>query len=180
MLAASLWLAALVGTTDASYDYYKTEFEIHFLESKDPMAKLIDLRLADSIFDTTSETEFLSRLRELKRLVQENPERVGSLKRLDAYLQRRFEEKMKSAKKKRWLYAAGGAVVGALIAIPIAKAINGKNILWIAVPSGALAGGGLGFLLGHLLEVPKYSYTSQVLTEDIDDAIDRIDELLKN
>jgi len=180
MLFASFLLATLLGATEeGSYEFYKTEYQIHFLESKDPMAKLIDLRLANSIFETTNEAEFLSRLRDLRRLAHERPERIGSLKRLDSHLQKLFKERVKSAKKKRWLYAAGGVVVGALIAIPIVKAINGKNILWIAVPSGALAGSGLGFLLGHLLEVPKYTYTSQVLTEDLDDSIERIDELMR-
>ena len=179
-LALIFGSSGLLRADDLSFEYYFKEYQTHFLEDSDPMIKLIERRLAESLFETNQETEFKRRLSLIQSLIDERPEKSKSLRRLNRLMQEQFSDRLTRAKQKRWLYAAGGALVGALIAIPIAKGLNASSqTLWIAVPSGALAGGGMGFLLGHLLEMPKYEYSSTLITEDLDQALQTIDEMLK-
>jgi hypothetical protein len=166
--------------SDLDFEYYFKEYQSHYLEDSDPMIKLIERRLAESIFNTSQETEFKRRIHSIQSLVDERPESAQSLRRLNRLLQEEFSDRLKRARQKRWIYTAGGSLVGALIAIPIARGIQaGTQALWIAIPAGALAGGGLGFLLGHLLEMPQYEYSSTLITEDLDQALQSIEDLLK-
>jgi hypothetical protein len=180
-----LCVVALTSTTLAesstdSFEYYFKDYALHHLEDKDPLAKLIEERLAESIFDTTSELEFKNRIRAIQQLLEDRPERAQSLRRLNRLLEKNFQEKLSRAKQRRWLYSAAGAVVGALVALPISKSMSTHaQTLWIALPVGALAGGGLGFLLAHLIEMPKYEYTSALISSDFDHSLNEIEDLMK-
>lgn len=163
-----------------AFEFYIWEYETHYLTEEDPLALLIERHLAESVFDTTSKSTFEARLKRLQALIAQRPDRLESLRRLDQYLQQAFDVRLKRAKNQRWLYAAGGALVGALIAIPMGRLVSSSaQTLWISVPIGALAGAGAGFLLGELLTVPRYAYTSGLLERDLEISIDEIEELMR-
>src|SRR5262249_29461448 len=143
------------------FDFYLQEMVSHELAPDAPMSRLIYEYLVEATFDTNSENVFKERLQRLAQAQQDHPDRMGRFQSLDRYLQREFEKKLKSAKTKRLIYAGAGAVIGALVAIPIGRAIHsGAQSLLIAIPSGALVGAGVGFLLGNLLAMPHYTYES--------------------
>ncbi len=168
------------GSSDTAFEFYLKEFESNYLTKDDPMLKLIENRLAESVFETSDQAEFQRRLSRISELYRLRTDHAQSFKRLDRALKREFEDRLHKAKRRRWLYAAGGALVGALVSIPIAKAISAQSsALWIAIPVGALSGAGAGFLLGNLMETPKYSYASGMLSGDIEQGIRDLDELMK-
>lgn len=147
--------------TDVDFNFYLRELVDNELSSDSPMANLIYDYLVEATFDTTSESVFRSRIDALHRAQQENPDKIQRFLALDKRLARSFDKKMAESKTKRLLYAGAGAVVGALIAIPIGRAIQpGMKVLLIAVPAGALLGAGAGYLLGDLLAMPNYTYES--------------------
>lgn len=144
---------------NVDFDFYLKELVSHEMAADAPMAKLIRDYLAEAVFDTTSEKVFRDRLRQIQQSLQENPNRLDRFKSLDSALSRSFEARLESAKQKRLIYTAAGAVVGALVAIPVGRVIGGSTkALLIAIPSGALLGAGAGFLLGQLVAMPHYTY----------------------
>jgi hypothetical protein len=188
-LGFSVLTTSLFATEDPSqkedeFSFYFSEFTTHQLEKSEPMAKLIVQRLAQALFDTSSKSEFELRLRILRTALKTNPELFDRFMSLDARLRDEFDTRVKKAKEKRLLFAAGGTVVGALVGIPAGKLLSqstslGSKIIWITIPAGALAGGGAGFLLGDILEMPNYGYHDGDLRGDLD--LDRKElEDLKN
>lgn len=168
-------------TGNEAFDFYWGEFTDHYLEQSHGMKGLIEDGLAESLFFTTSEQDFRFYIRELQLFLQQNPDRLADFRRLDRKLQREFEKRLEHAHKKRWLYSAGGAVAGALLALPAGQllpaTLGSAARLWIALPIGIVAGGGLGFLLGHLLESPAYAYSEGVLLEDLEWIEDELEDL---
>jgi len=154
----------------SEFDFYFSEFFFHEMDRKNPMSELIMERLAESFFDTTSADVFKTRLDLLKTEATLHPDKLDRLIFLDRELQSQYARRLEKAKSKRWLYAGGGAVVGALLGIPAGKLLGGtlgNKALWISIPAGALLGGGAGFLLGNLLEMPPYEYASGMINRDL-------------
>jgi hypothetical protein len=160
-------------TGDSNFDYYFGEFTTYEMKSDQPMGKLITERLAASMFDTTDEKTFRTRIQLLLNSEKENPDKTERYLKLDSYLSAQFESRLKEAKHKRLVYTAVGAVVGAVIAIPAGLMIGpkvtsmGTKVLLLTIPIGALAGAGAGFLLGNILAMPKYDYEPGVLSKDL-------------
>jgi hypothetical protein len=169
-------------TGNEAFDFYFGEFILHELEGRHGMRRIIEEGLAKAVFSTNDSDQFYRFLHVLKEAMLEHPERLKSFQRLDRLMGLEFEIRMKKAKRMRWLYTAGGALAGALIAIPVGKVLSnttklGRAALVIAIPSGILAGGGAGFLLGHLLAVPHYQYEAGDLSEDIGFHLDELEAL---
>ncbi len=154
-------------TGSDSFDYYFGEFKAFEMPASDSMAKLITRRLSESLFETNSSEKFYERLRSLKDFLRHHPEKVERLIDLDRLLQRDFEARLKKAKTKRYLYSASGAIVGALVGLPIGN-VFGNKLIWIAVPAGLIVGASAGFLLGSVLEIPDYTYDAGTLTNDLE------------
>ena len=70
-------------------------------------------------------------------------------------------------------------MLGSLVAIPVGRlATKSWKSIWVALPIGAAAGGGLGFLLGHLVIMPDYTYREGMLGSDLSFELDEIDRAL--
>lgn len=163
---------------DEKFNFYLGEFAENKFEESDSAHFYIEKRLAESMFDTNNASQFKSRLRRLQTAFRHYPDQVLRFQRLDDQLSDIFESKLQRAKRIRWLSAAGGAVVGALVAVPVGRAIGGGKALLIAVPAGALAGAGAGFLLADLLTMPDYAYDDLGAAGDLIDGLEQIDEAL--
>lgn len=145
--------------SESEYAFYLSEMLNHSMPVDAPMAKLIEERLVETIFDSTDADVVKNRITALSTALKSRPELVERTIHLDRALTKAFDAKLAKAKTRRLIYAAGGAVVGALVAIPVGRLIStSAQTLWISVPAGALVGAGAGFLLGHLVEMPDYRY----------------------
>ncbi len=158
---------------DADFDFYVQELVAHELPDSDPMVPLIERGLVDAIFNTTKEAVFKDRLRKVHQLAREHPDRIERFDRLDRQFSQAFELKLKEAKRKRTIFTLGGAVAGAIVAIPVGRLISkSTQALLIAIPVGALVGAGAGYLLGDLVAMPDYSYEAGSLNTDLDEIND--------
>src|SRR5690606_22390996 len=119
------------------------EFLEHHLELSDPMAELIEELLAESIFASNDSKAFYANLHRIRESLKTHPEELKRFVRLDRKMDQVFRERLQSAKRKRWIYGATGAAIGAVIALPVGKFALGtwSKTLLIAVPAGVLAGG---------------------------------------
>ena len=168
---------------DDAFEYYLGEFLTYEMDVKHPMAILIANRLAEAVFSTSKRAIFYGRIDRLRSAIKEHPAKYRRLVDLDRRLTKAFSIRIKEAKKKRLYYAIGGSAIGAVVAIPLGRIIGsqfsqiGSKALWIAIPTGALAAGGLGFLLGNLLHVPDYSYEAGSLIEDLELLYEEMEEL---
>jgi hypothetical protein len=147
------------------FEFYLSELVENSLPSDAPMLRLITERLAISVFDSLSEDQVKMKLSALQQAARDHPDRIDSFRRVHRLLDAEFRARVKKAKQKRWFYAAGGSVIGALIAVPAGKLL--KQSIWLSVPVGILSGGSAGFLLGHLVEVPSYELNAQWLSSDV-------------
>jgi len=167
-------LTSAVAEDSSDFDFYLEELVSHELDAEAPMSQLIVQNLAESIFDTESEKVFQARLQRLRTAFSDHPRRAERFVTLHRALEKVYAAKIKEAKRLRMIYSGAGAVVGALIGIPVVKSLGGSTkLLLITVPLGAAAGGGAGFLLGNLLAMPDYEFDSTVLDfqlRDIDEA----------
>lgn len=161
---------ATESTPKEGFEFYLGEFLQNELEPTHEMKNIIRDGLAESILSASSESEFRQFIVKLQQSVQQYPDRRQDFERLNRSLDREFKELVKRGKRKRWLYAAGGAVVGAVIGIPIGKALGaklGSKIIYLSIPLAALAGGGMGFLLGDYLSLPSYDLQSGSFLDDL-------------
>lgn len=148
----------------SDFDFYLEELVSHELATSAPMSQLIIQNLAAAIFDTDSAEIFYGRIAKLKESFRNNPRRAERFVALNQALQRAFDAKLQEAKRLRVIYSAAGAVVGALIGIPVGKAIGSTNkILLLTIPLGSAIGGGAGFLMGNLMAMPEYEFDSGAL-----------------
>lgn len=159
--------------SDDEFTFYLTEFAQHELPKGDAMAQLITDRLVDATFNTANTASFKNHIQQLKVMAKANPIKADRFASLDTRLAAAFEEKLKAAQHKRLFYTAGGAVVGAIVGIPIGNFLStstsmGSRIMLISIPAAALAGAGAGYLLGGILEVPDYTYEPGTMTRDLD------------
>lgn len=181
-VAISLPLAAQeTGPTgDPDFDFYFTELIVQELQPEDPMIALIEDGLIEAAFNAESDTDFKYRLRLIQQLAEDYPDKLPELWSFDRRLQHTFEDRLDRAKTKRLIYAAGGAVIGVAVSIPVGKLI-GKTwkSLWISIPVGAASGAGFGFLLGHLTQMPRFTYESGLIRSDLEFNLDEIDELME-
>lgn len=163
-------------TGNPDFDFYLGELIEDEREDKDPTHKLVAGYLAEAILQANSNEDFQNYLQVLNQAVREHPERHRRFRQLDRALQTGFQEKLKAAKKKRLIYAASGAIIGALVGIPVGRMLNSSKLIWISIPAGALAGGGLGFLLGNLIAKPDYEYEAGSIhgTHDLDAIADKL------
>src|SRR3989338_2793607 len=72
------------------FEYYLGEFLTHELELSHPMAQLIANRLAESVFNTSKQDVFLSRIQKLREEIKKNPDRFERLVDLDHRLTKAF------------------------------------------------------------------------------------------
>jgi len=129
--------------SDVEFNFYLKEMVDHAMAQDAPMASLIANYLVEATFDTTSDRVFKTRIRQISKTLEDHPDKIDRFQYLDGKFKRTFEKKVAAAKQKRLLYAASGAVVGAIIGIPVGKlAGGGTKALFISVPSGALVGAG--------------------------------------
>lgn len=157
-------LAAEPQEETSDFDFYLEELVSHELETNAPMSQLIIQNLSEAIFDTDSAEIFHSRIQALKNVFINNPRRADRFIALNRALEVAYSKKIKEAKRVRLIYTAAGVVVGALIGIPIGKAVGGSGrILLITVPIAGSIGAGAGFLLGNLLALPEYEFDSSIL-----------------
>lgn len=163
---------------DQSFHFYLGEFVENKLPENHPMLSFIEDSLAEEMFNTNNSQLFKERIRKIQAAYRSNPNYITRFDQLDRRLEDTFQEKLKRAKRIRWLSAAGGAIIGALIAIPVGKQINSKA-LWIAVPTAALAGGGLGYLLADLLAMPDYDYSDVPISSDLEMGLADLEETLR-
>ncbi|MBN8554493.1 MAG: hypothetical protein J0L93_03530 [Deltaproteobacteria bacterium] len=173
LLSVSVYAASEPIDNESEFGYYFNEFISHELDTTEPMAKLIVNRLAETIFDTTSKSEFEGRLRMLRSSLKAKPELLDRYMSLDARLRNEFDERIEKAKEKRMLYTVSGAVIGAVVGIPVGKVLStstsmGMKVMAITIPAGALTGAGAGFLLGQLIEMPHYDLQEGALMGDLD------------
>lgn len=180
VLGLSLSLAADIDVekeeADAEFNFYLREMVVHQMSADAPMAELIFQSLVDATFNTTKESIFRERIHSLQKTLQDHPDKADRFDKLDREFTRVFQKKVDEAKKKRFIYAISGAVIGAVVGIPVGKAISSTSkILFITIPAGALLGAGAGFLLGNLLAMPQYSYESGMVShwdlKEIDDVV---------
>ncbi|MDB5038278.1 MAG: hypothetical protein JWQ35_1806 [Bacteriovoracaceae bacterium] len=162
-----------VPNDETEFGYYYGEFLTYAMADDQPMAKLITDRLAESLFQASSSKELQDRLKLLKTSAREHPELLGRFVNLDTKMKRSFTGRVSKSKQKRLLYTVGGAVVGAIIGLPVGKLISahttlGIKVLWIAVPAGALLGAGAGFLLSQILDMPENIQSSDFLSKDLE------------
>ena len=64
-----------------------------------------------------------------------------------------------------------------MVAFPIGKMIAGGRYLLLALPAGALAGAGAGFLLSDLINMPHYQYSEGDLTDDVRAKLNELDDI---
>lgn len=163
-------------TGDENFDFYLGELIVSELEDNDPMHRLMVDYLVESVFSSNDQSEFSTKVNAIRETSREYPERMLRFRSLDRKLQKAFDEKIKRAQKKRWLYTAGGAVMGAVIGFPIGKAMGGSApLLWLTIPTGALAGGGAGYLLGKIILMPDYQYETGMINGDVENILDDLD-----
>lgn len=161
--------------SELAFDFYLNELIEHEMSVDAPMARLIERHLIAATFNTTDGDILKDRLRRLAEAYRDNPDKVDRFKRLDNGFAVAFEKLMKSAKQKRLIYTAAGAAIGAVVAIPISKAISGSSkVLLLAVPLGALAGAGAGFLLGQIMAMPDFEYERGFFSRDLEEIEDFI------
>lgn len=154
------------------FGYYYGEFMTYGMEDTHPMSRLITDRLAESVFQSEDKDTLQARLRLLKKSSSDYPELVTRFAKLDERMQRSFTTRVTKAKSNKLLYTAAGALIGAVIGLPVGKLIAthttlGMRVLWITVPAGAIAGGGAGYLLSDLLERPEKVQSSDLLSKDL-------------
>jgi len=161
----------------SAFDFYLEELLAHEMSADAPMSRLIEDYLVEATFDTTSGDIFKDRLRKIQRAVKDRPDRIGRFQRLDDRFSDVFRAKLSEAKHQRMIYTAAGAVVGALVAIPVGRAINkSAQVLWISIPAGAALGAGAGYLLGNLIVMPDYTYDPGTLNFDLKQIQDELSE----
>jgi len=171
VLLCKLEVYASPESGNEAFDFYFGEFIGNHLSTGHGMKRIIEEGLAASVFSSNSEREFMRFLEILDQAVRQYPEHYDSFRRVDRLMAAEFQRRVNYAKEKRLIYSAAGAVIGAAVALPVGGLLQGslgKKALWIAVPTGVLAGGGAGFLLAHLRHMPKYHYERGQLTDDID------------
>ncbi|TVQ79867.1 MAG: hypothetical protein EA369_03710 [Bradymonadales bacterium] len=172
--ANSLWAREL----PPEFDFYFYDFKSHQLAFDDPLARLISERLAESVFSVKTGEEVVRLLRLIEDSLAEQPERWPLSLSLHRALEREFEKRLALAKTKRKIYSATGAVIGVLVAIPAGYMLSkafGSQLLWLVVPVGGLAGAGFGFLLSDLRYSPPRSYDRDLLSQDLDRLMRRLD-----
>lgn len=180
MLSSIFVAIALVASPkEENFDYYLTEFSGHYLTESHPMAQLIEERLATSLFETSSKSEFLDRIYRLNESFKQRPERLSRFSKLNDLLQKAFQTRLAQARTFRRRSAVVGAIAGALLAIPIGKQLGTTKTLWLAVPTGMIAGAGVGFLLGHFLSYPSYEFSDELIARDVDIELEEIENNLK-
>lgn len=166
IVAASAWL---LPSAPEDFDFYLGELVTHELSADDKMSILINERLAESIFETSDEAIFKQRLTALHAALEKNPSKLDRFNDLDRRLSAVFAERVRQGKRVRLLYAAGGAVLGALVAIPIARlASTSRTALFIAIPAGVLGGAGAGYLLGQMIGMPHYDLEGSLFNKDLE------------
>lgn len=167
---------------DQEFNFYLGEFAENRFEDGSSYQRLLEERLSAATLKTTRESVFKNRLRQLQEAYRRYPETQLRFQRLDELLQDGFSEKLKKAKRIRWISATGGAVIGALVAIPIGKSMGSSlagKALYIAIPIGALSGAGLGFLLGDIFAMPDYRYEDLGVSSDIESGLREIETALE-
>ncbi|PIR22195.1 MAG: hypothetical protein COV44_09265 [Deltaproteobacteria bacterium CG11_big_fil_rev_8_21_14_0_20_45_16] len=179
ILFASLsTLSPQLGPTDSdAFNLYYIEFTENYLEPKHGMKNIIEKSLAEAVFSSNDETQFKNFIRLLKNASESAPERNKDFRRLDRLLATEFETRMENAKSIRWIYSAAGAIAGAVVAFPIGKMVAGGRYLLLALPAGALAGAGAGFLLSDLINMPHYRYSEGDLTDDVNSKLNELDDI---
>jgi hypothetical protein len=164
LMALQIFAVEPAAEQASDFDFYLEELVSHELATSAPMSQLIIQNLATSIFDTDSAEVFYSRIAKLKEAFRDNPRRAERFVALNQALQKAFDTKLREAKRLRVIYSAAGSIVGALIGIPVGKAIGGSNkILLLTIPVGSAIGGGVGFLMGNLMAMPDYRFDSEAL-----------------
>ncbi len=141
---------------DTEFGYYMGEFLTYAMPDDEPMANLITHRLVDTLFDSRNQKVFDERLMSMKTYSEKYPELLLRFEVLDDQLKTSLSSNIKESISKKYIYAAGGAVVGLLVGIPVGSALAshttmGSRVLWLTIPAGALVGAGAGYLLGGLL-----------------------------
>ncbi len=175
LLGTAFLLSSPEDQSDATvaFDFYLNELTEHEMAADAPMARLIEKYLVEATFNTTSEAVFKDRLRRISKAYSQNPDKSERFRRLDSGFTVAFEQVIQKAKKKRIIYSAAGAVVGALVAIPVGRLIStSSKFLLVSIPVGALAGAGAGFLLAQLIEMPDFSYERGLMSRDLQEIDD--------
>jgi hypothetical protein len=164
LMALQIFAVEPAADQTSDFDFYLEELVSHELATSAPMSQLIIQNLATAIFDTDSAEVFYSRIAKLKESFRDNPRRAERFVALNQALQRAFDVKLQEAKRLRVIYSAAGAIVGALIGIPVGKAIGSSNkVLLLTIPVASAVGGGAGFLMGNLMVMPDYEFDSRAL-----------------
>ena len=128
-------------TEETTFEFYLGDFLDHQLDLDHPMARLIANRLASSLFETNSQDVFLKRLHQLKQAVATRPELQARFLNLNEKLKQAFELKIKTAKRKRLIYSAGGSLVGAVVGLPVGKILASRGAS-MGHSSGSFGGNG--------------------------------------
>jgi hypothetical protein len=163
---------------DAEFNFYLGEFLENHLDEFHPLQVLIEDRLVESFFSSTNEKLFRERLKKLNAAFENNPSALLKFEILNQALQEAFREKVAKAKRTRWIMTTSGAVIGALIAIPIGRWVGPTTLgpaLALSIPVGALSGAGAGFLLSELLYMPRYRFDGLNVTADISLALEDLE-----
>ncbi len=175
LVALTISSTGMIDQVDSDFSYYMGELQEQKFANDHPMLKLIVSRLAESVFDTASSSVLSQRLYEIKKLQESRPDLNGVFNQLDGELQKILKKKVAEGRETRLLYSITGAVVGAIIAIPISKKLVSGGVitpdaraLRIAVPSAALAGGTAGYLLGDLVHLSGLRQADQALKTEFD------------
>lgn len=171
MLGQTAPAPSLGPTGNEDFDYYYLEFTENFFKTDHKALDLIEDGLVQAMFSTTDAETFKEYIHLLHQAALQHPERFVLYDNLDFKLQKEFQIRLKAVQQKKIIYSVVGAVVGAVVAIPIGKhfvAKTGAKLLWLSIPAAALAGAGAGYLLADLLYSPDYHYDEGSLTRDLD------------
>ncbi|MGA0162911.1 MAG: hypothetical protein ACO3LE_01495 [Bdellovibrionota bacterium] len=155
---------------DHEFNFYLGEFIENNLDELHPLQVLIQDRLVENFFETSDQKVFQSRLRKLNQAFENHPKALLRFESLNEALYEEFNQKIKKAKTMRWIFTAGGAAAGALVAFPVTKMFARKaarSILLLSVPLGAISGAGAGFLLSDFLFMPDYQFDGLNVSSDL-------------
>lgn len=172
LLSLPLALESEVVTEESDFGYYFGEFLTYAMEDQQPLSRLIIDRLAESVFQSETKEGLQSRLRLIKRTAENSPELATRFAYLDQKLRTSFNTRVSKSKNHQMLYTTTGAVIGAVIGLPVGKLISshtslGLKVLWITVPATALLGTGAGYLLSELIDSPESAQPSDLLSKDL-------------